>query len=87
MQIRLLHFENPKYKNLLKESLAPQHPLYLNPAFQCYNLECKTCIGMAMARSFSENCYAAQHSEITLERSIGKLLKIPIKAFSVMTLI
>ena len=71
MQIRLLHFENPKYKDLLKDSLAPQHPLYLNPIYQCYNLECKTCIGMAMARSFSENCYIAQHSEITLERSIG----------------
>lgn len=71
--MRLLHLDNPKYKNILQDSLAPQHPSHLNPTFKCYNLDCKTCIGMEMARSFSENCYEAQHKEITLERSIGDI--------------
>ena len=73
MNIRLLHYENPKYKEILTSKLAPQHPNFLNPPYQCYNLECKTCIGMEMARKFSENCYIAQHSENTIEKSIGEL--------------
>ena len=72
MELRLLQFENPRYKNILSDNFAPEHPNYLNPPYQCYNLECRTCAGMALARAFSESCYEAQHSEITLERSIGK---------------
>ena len=75
MNIRLLHYENPKFKEVHQTGLAPQHPNYLNPKYKCYNLDCKTCIGMEMARSFTENCYMAQHSETSLERSIGKLSK------------
>ena len=76
MQIRLLNHDNPKYKDILNMSLAPQHPNYLNPKFQCYNLDCKTCIGMDMARSFSEHCYQAQHEETSIERSIGMCFMI-----------
>lgn len=72
MELRLLQFENPRYKNVLSDNFAPEHPNYLNPPYQCYNLECRTCAGMALARAFSESCYEAQHSEITLERSIGR---------------
>ena len=72
MNIRLLYHENPKYKDILKSNLAPQHPNFLNPKYQCYNLDCKTCVGMEMARAFSENCYSAQHTEISIERSIGE---------------
>ena len=74
MHFRLLHHENPKYKNVLSNSMAPQHPNYLNPEYQCYNLDCKTCIGMELARSFSQHCYEAQHSPTSLERSIGETL-------------
>ena len=72
MELRLLQFENPRYKDVLSDNFAPEHPNYLNPPYQCYNLECRTCAGMALARAFSESCYEAQHSEITLERSIGR---------------
>lgn len=72
MNLRLLHYDNPKYKELPKSNVAPQHPNFLNPKYKCYNLDCKTCLGMEMARTFSENCYNAQHAETSLERSIGK---------------
>ena len=71
MELRLLQFENPKYQDVA-DNFAPGHPNYLNPPYRCYNLECRTCSGMDLARAFSESCYEAQHSEITLERSIGK---------------
>lgn len=79
MELRLLQFENPRYKNVLSDNFAPEHPNYLNPPYQCYNLECRTCAGMALARAFSESCYEAQHSEITLERSIGRSFVLLIK--------
>ena len=71
MNLRMLHHDNPRYQNTMKDDFAAQHPNYLNPTFKCYNLDCRTCDGLALARSFTENCYEAQHKEITLEQSIG----------------
>ena len=72
MELRLLQYDNPRYRNVLKDDFADGHPNYLNPPFRCYNLECRTCTAMEMARNFTERCYASQHEESTLEASIGE---------------
>ena len=72
MEIRLLQYDNPRYRDALKDDFAEGHPNYLNPEFNCYNLDCRTCAGMKLARTFTESCYEAQHTEVSIERSIGK---------------
>ena len=72
MELRLLQYDNPRYRDVLKDDFADGHPNYLNPPYRCYNLECRTCTAMEMARSFTERCYTSQHEESTLEASIGE---------------
>ena len=68
----MMQFENPRYQRALEDNFAEAHPLYLNPHFRCYNLDCYTCQGLEMAREWSERCYRATHQECDIEESIRK---------------
>ena len=74
MELLLLQFENPRYVSALDDNFAAGHPMFLNPNFQCSNLECSTCIGLQMARQWTEKCYQATHKTCDIEHSIGKLI-------------
>ena len=74
MCFRLLHNDNARFGNVMSDGFAADHPMFLNPEFRCSNFDCATCLGLKMARTFTEGCYHAQHDEASLEKSISKSL-------------
>ena len=76
LEVKMLQFSNPRFTEVLDDNYAEGHPTYLNPHFQCSNLECQTCIGLALAREWSEQCYRATHRENTIEESIREYHQI-----------
>ena len=74
MRLKMIQYPCGRHYEYSKEcQYAKDHPLCLEPSYNCAALNCKTCLGVRYTREFVNECYAAQHRVCQMEEIQGEI--------------